>query len=99
MGSILGSMWGRFWGRCGVDVRYIIIYKVERLVTPPSLIFYKRDALLAEVEFPIRTPKQKCGTVTIITAFFNKVLKIMKTVNKAKSLAKERSLPKKKQST
>ena len=37
------------WGRCGVDVRSISIYKVERLVTPPSPIFYKRDALLSEV--------------------------------------------------
>ena len=34
--------------------------------------------------------KTKMGTVTIITAFFNKVLKIMKTMKKAKSLAKER---------
>ena len=45
-------MWvdvGSMQGRCRVDVRSIIIYKVEHLVTPPSPIFYKRDALLAEV--------------------------------------------------
>ena len=49
---------------------------------------------------------KKCGTVTSIsTAFFNKVLEIMKTQKKAispkkaKSLAKERSLPNKKQKT
>ena len=32
-----------------------IIYQGERLVTPPSPIFYKRDALLSDVWFPIRT--------------------------------------------
>ena len=44
-GVDVGSMWGRRrveWGPCAVDVRSIIIYKVERLVTPPSPIFYKR---------------------------------------------------------
>ena len=48
---------------------------------------------------------KQCGTVSIITTVFNKVQEIMKTAKKAispkkvKSLAKERSLPKKKQST
>ena len=39
------------------------------------------------------------NVTAFITAFFNKVLEIMKTKKKAESLAKERSLPKKKQST
>ena len=53
------SMWGRcevaIRGRCGVDVRSIIIYEGERLVTPPLPIFFKRGALLSEDLFPIRT--------------------------------------------
>ena len=51
-----GTMWGRcrvdvrsMRGRCGLYVRSIIINEGERLVTPPSLIFYKRGALLSEV--------------------------------------------------
>ena len=50
-----GSMWSRCQGRCGVDVRSIIIYEGERLVTPPLPIFFKRGALLSEDLFPIRT--------------------------------------------
>ena len=48
---------------------------------------------------------KQCGTVSIITTVFNKVQEIMKTAKKAispkkvKSLANERSLSKKKQST
>ena len=55
-GVDVGSMWGRcgvdvgsMWGRCRVDVGSIIIYEGERLVAPPSPIFYKRGALLSEV--------------------------------------------------
>ena len=48
-------MWSRCQGRCGVDVRSIIIYEGERLVTPPLPIFFKRGALLSEDLFPIRT--------------------------------------------
>ena len=50
-----GSMWSRCQGRCGVDVRSIIIYEGERLVTPPLPILFKRGALLSEDLFPIRT--------------------------------------------
>ena len=43
---------------------------------------------------------KKCGTVTSITIFYDKLLENMKTAKKAKFLAKERSLPdKKKQKT
>ena len=66
-------------GRCGVYVRSIIINEGERLVTPPSPIFYKRGALLSEGYFTIRTgavQTKKCGTVTIITTFLNNVLEI-----------------------
>ena len=38
-----------------LDLKVPIIYQGERLVTPPSPIFYKRDALLSDVWFPIRT--------------------------------------------
>ena len=37
------------YGRCEVDVKSIIICQGERLVTPPSPIFYKRDEFLSEV--------------------------------------------------
>ena len=58
-------------------------YEGERLVTLASPIFYKRVALLSDVQFTIRTREfetKKCGTVTTITTFFNKVLEIMTTV-------------------
>ena len=47
----MGSMWGRCMVDEGVDVRSIIIYEGERLVTPSSPIFYKRGALLSEFSF------------------------------------------------
>ena len=87
---------------------FTIIYEGESLINSPSPIFYKRGALICEIYFPIRMPAwqtKQCGTVSIITTVFNKVQEIMKTAKKAispkkvKSLAKERSLPKKKQST
>ena len=36
-------------GSSEVDVKSIIICEGERLVTPPSPIFYKRDEFLSEV--------------------------------------------------
>ena len=78
-----------------VDVRSIIIYEGERL--KETRCFLKFSFLLARVRFK---PK-KCGKTTI--TIFNKVLETMKTAKKAispkkaKSLSKERSLPKKKQ--
>ena len=64
------------------------------MVTFWSSVYYHNEC---------RSIKKKCGTATIITASFNKVLEIMKTAKKvispkkAKSLklAKEQSFPKK----
>ena len=36
-------------GSSEIDVKSIIICEGERLVTPPSPIFYKRDEFLSEV--------------------------------------------------
>ena len=74
------------WVLCRDDVRLITIYKGRRLVTLPSVIFYKGGASLWSLQSERARFKPKMWkSIATITAFFNKVIEIILQAESEKS--------------